>query len=86
MHERAEPPSQRVTAAPGSEHGENPVPFQETKPENKTGEKYSFYDHHKLTPRETRSPPPWPKQSPPPSAAPGSHGTPGTASLARWKM
>jgi len=48
-----------VAAAPGSEHGENPVTFKETKPL-----------------RETRTPPPWPTQSTPPSAAPGSHGTP----------
>ena len=72
------PPSQRAAADPGPKHGENPVPCKETKPEIKIVRITAFTTTTSLPTRETRSPPPWPTRSPPPSAAPASHGTPGT--------
>ena len=72
------PPSQRAAADPGPKHGENPVPCKETKPEIKIVRITAFTTTTSLPTRETRSPPPWPTRSSPPSAAPASHETPGT--------
>merc|ERR1712015_357891 len=75
---RTWPPSQRAAADPGPKHGENTVPCKETKPEIKIVRNTAFTTTTSLPTRETRTPPPWPTRSPPPSAAPASHGTPGT--------